>query len=162
MIGDVLAVALNEKTRKYFQLIARDPLQLNSDVIRAFKEEYSVDEPPEMSEIVAGEVQFYAHCITNWGVKLGFWEKVGKSPNVGNVDHILFCLTSEYGRAAGEEPIVTSDRWYVWRVFDDDYTHVGKLKGINRTAEFGVVFTPDDIAHRIITGEHKYSIPSYD
>jgi hypothetical protein len=109
-IGDLFAVNTDKMTRKFFQLIARDPQQLNSDVIRAFKEEYSVDEPPEMSEIVAGEVQFHAHCVTNWGVKLGFWEKVGRSPDICKIDHVLFCYTPEYGRAVGEEPIVTSDR----------------------------------------------------
>jgi hypothetical protein len=160
--GDVFAVNIDDKSTKFFQLIARDPRQLNSDVIRAFKEVYSPDELPRIEEIVAGEVQFYSHCVVAWGVKLGLWEKIGKSPNVGRVDHILFCLTSEYARTKGEAPIVRSDKWYIWRIVDDEYTRVGKLEGENKKAEFGVVFNPYSIAHRIRTGEHQYPIPSYD
>jgi hypothetical protein len=68
--GDVFAVNIDDKTRKFFQLIAFDLTQLNSDVIRAFKEVYSSDELPRIEEIVAGEVQFYSHCVVAWGVKL--------------------------------------------------------------------------------------------
>ncbi len=161
-IGDVFAVKIDDKSQKFFQLIAFDPLQLNSDVVRAFNEVYSATETPPMDRIVAGEVQFFSHCIVTWGVKLGLWEKVGKSRNVGEIEQILFCLTPEYARRKGEERLVRSDKWYVWRIVDHAYTHVGKLRGENQNAEFGVVFTPHDIAYRIRTGQHEYPIPSYD
>ena len=35
-IGDIFSVNINETEKKYFQLIAFDQTQLNSDVIRAF------------------------------------------------------------------------------------------------------------------------------
>ena len=69
-IGDVFSVKVSENEKKYFQLIAFDLTQLNSDVIRAFKKVYGIEEQPPLAEIVNGEVEFYAHCVTKWGVKL--------------------------------------------------------------------------------------------
>jgi len=158
-IGDVFAVNVDDKTRKFFQLIAFDLTQLNSDVIRAFSKRYPIDESPKPDEIVTGEVEFYAHCVTNWGVKLGFWEKYGKSKEVGELSHILFRDTPDYGRAVWEEPVLISERWYVWRIGDEDFTRVGKLEGENRRAEIGLVIDPNSIVHRMRTGE--YDFPFY-
>lgn len=36
-IGDVFEVKIDETSKKYFQYIANDMTQLNSDVIRGFK-----------------------------------------------------------------------------------------------------------------------------
>ena len=96
-IGDVFCVKIDENSKKYLQLIAFDLRQLNSDVIRAFKTEYPIDEQPDLSEIVSGEVEFYAHCVTKWGVKLGYWEKAGKISDIGPLDHILFRNTNDVG-----------------------------------------------------------------
>ncbi len=158
-IGDIFSVEVDKKSRKYFQLIAFDLTQLNSDVIRAFKKTYPSDEHPDPLEIVNGEVEFYSHCVTKWGVKLGYWEKVGKSADVGTLDHILFRDTSDYGRAAGEEPVRVSKNWYVWHIGDEDFTSVGKLEGENRKAEIGLVINPASIVNRIRTGE--YDFPFY-
>lgn len=158
-IGDVFAVPLGNNMKKYFQLIAYDSKQLNSDVIRVFKKEYPMDESHVLEEIVSGEVEFYAHCITKWGVKLGYWEKVGKANEIGQLDHIKFRDTMDYGRKAGEEPIRVSNNWFVWRIGDVDFTDVGKLTGENRRAEIGLVINPASIVHRIRTGE--YDFPFY-
>ncbi len=158
-IGDIFSVEIGKRSQKFFQLIAFDLTQLNSDVIRAFKYEYQIDTLPDFSEIVKGEVEFYAHCVTKWGVKLGYWEKVGKSSDVGKLDHILFRDTNDYGHAPGEEPVKISTRWYVWHIGDSEFTRVGKLKGENRKAEIGLVINPASIVHRMNTGE--YDFPFY-
>ena len=62
-IGDIFSVDLEHGTKKYFQLIAYDQTQLNSDVIRAFKTEYPCGPHPDILDIVHGEVEFYAHCV---------------------------------------------------------------------------------------------------
>ena len=36
-LGDIFCVKIDENNKKYFQYIANDLTQLNSDVIRAFK-----------------------------------------------------------------------------------------------------------------------------
>jgi len=62
-IGDVFSVKLDDKNKKFFQYIANDLTQLNSDVIRSFKQKYPIDDNPELARIVEDEVDFYAHCI---------------------------------------------------------------------------------------------------
>lgn len=88
-IGNVFSVKIDETSKKYFQLIAYDLTQLNSDVIRAFNRVYPADLSPALLEIVKGEVGFYAHCVTRAGVKLGLWEKVGSNKNIGKTNHIF-------------------------------------------------------------------------
>lgn len=158
-IGDVFEVPLGGKMKKFFQVIAYDSRQLNSDVIRVFKKEHPDDDSIDLNEIVKGRVEFYAHCITKWGIKLGYWEKIGKSDDIPDLGHILFRDTTDYGRKAGEEPIRVSDNWYVWNIGDDHFTDVGKLVGENRNAEIGLVINPESIVHRMRTGE--YDFPYY-
>lgn len=160
-IGDIFSVRINEKNRKYFQLIAFDLTQLNSDVIRAFKKEYPIYVDPNLDELVKGEVEFYAHCVTKWGVKLGYWEKVGKSDDVGRLDHILFRATEDYGHKEGDSPIRVSNRWYVWRI-GGEFIDVGTLKGEHRKAEIGIVVTPYDVVDRMKTGKYSFFYPDFE
>jgi hypothetical protein len=153
-IGDVFSVKIDERNQKFFQLIAFDLTQLNSDVIRAFKTIYPIDSKPDLSEIVKGEVEFYAHCVTKWGVKMDLWEKVGHINEVGSLDHILFRDTNDYGAKPDGTIVNVSDEWYVWHINDEDFTHIGKLFDKYRKAEVGLVINPVSIAHRIRTGEY--------
>jgi hypothetical protein len=161
-IGDIFSVRIDENSRKYFQLIAFDLYQLNSDVIRAFKKVYPVDANPVLSEIAKGEVGFYAHCVTKFGIKMGLWEKVGNIPNVGQTDHIIFRDTSDYGHKRGEESIKMSEKWYIWRLGDLQTVRVGKLEGENRTAEIGLIMNPYDIITRIKTGKYPGFYPDFE
>ncbi len=130
-IGDVFVVKLENGRKKYFQLVVFDLTQLNSDVIRVFKTSYSEDNNCNLSEIINDEVDFYAHCVTKWGIQLGFWEKVGKSLEVGNND-VLF-------RSSSDDPKTKiSDNWWIWKV-NEQQQYVGKLEGENRLAEIGSV-----------------------
>ena len=51
-VGDVFSVKLDNEVKKYFQLIAFDLTQLNSDVIRAFKKVYPIHATPTLLDIV--------------------------------------------------------------------------------------------------------------
>lgn len=160
-IGDVFSVKINEKTKKYFQLIAYDLTQLNSDVIRAFKDEYSIDYKPNIAEIISGEVDFHAHCVTKLGLKMNLWEKVGNSKEVGDLAQILFRGSSDSGSKSGEK-LKVSNKWYVWRINDDDVTRVGKLQGENRNAELGIVVNPFDVVERMKTGKYNFFYPDFE
>lgn len=160
-IGDMFSARVNEKNKKYFQLIAFDLTQLNSDVIRAFKKEYPIEVDPDLQEIVKGEVEFYAHCVTKWGVKLGYWEKVGRLSEVGNPDQILFRDTNDYGHQEGEEPIRVSNDWYVWRI-NEDFQDVGKLEGENRTAFAGLVINPLGIIELLKGRKYPPNYPDFE
>ena len=160
-IGDVFSVKITDSSKKYFQLIAFDLMQLNSDVIRAFKQVYPLDINPDLQEIVNGEVDFYAHCVTKFGLKMNLWEKVGSISDVGKIDHILFRDTNDAGSKPGEQ-VKVSHKWYVWHINDKDFTTVGKLQGENRKAEIGVVVNPYDIVERIKTGKYSFFYPGFE
>jgi hypothetical protein len=76
-VGDIFSSKVEDSHKKYFQYISNDSTQLNSDVIRSFNKSYPIDEVPDLKDVVKDEVTFYAHCVIKWGVKMGFWEKVG-------------------------------------------------------------------------------------
>jgi hypothetical protein len=160
-IGDVFSVKIDNHSKKYFQYIISDLTQLNSDVIRAFKKVYLIDTNPDLSEIVNGEVEFYAHCVTKLGLKMNYWESVGNIANTGNTTNILFRDTNDYGSKPGEQ-IKVSNNWYVWKINDNDFTRVGKLEGENRKAEVGIVISPDSIVHRMQTGKYDFVYPDYE
>ena len=160
-IGDMFSVVIDDHTKKYFQYVANDLTQLNSDVIRAFKKSYPLSEKAVLPAIVKGEVEFYAHCVTKWGVKMNFWEKVGNCNDVGTVD-VYFRGTNDYGHKVGEEPVKVSHNWYVWKINDDKFTSVGKLEGKYQKSEIGLVINPESIIYRMRTGEYDFkAYPSY-
>ncbi|MDT3738619.1 MAG: hypothetical protein RO257_03855 [Candidatus Kapabacteria bacterium] len=161
-IGDIFSVKISENKKKFFQLIAYDLLQLNSDVIRAFKKEYPIDVIPEFSVLIIEEVEFYAHCIIKFGIKLNCWEKIGNILEVGKTENIIFRATNDYGHKQGEEPIRVSKSWYVWRINDNDFTEIGKLEGENRKAEIGIVFDTYSIVHRMKTGQYGGFYPDFE
>lgn len=160
-IGDIFSVPINEKEKRYMQLIAFDLTQLNSDVVRVFKKVYSIDAQPSSDEIINDEIFFYAHCVTKFGVKLNLWEKVDKNLNVGNIKIPVFKSTNDYGHKQGEEPIRISYDWYIWHI-NDDRIRVGKLEGENRKAEIGLVVNPYDIVERAKTGKYGFFYPDFE
>lgn len=155
-IGDVFSVKIDDNSKKYFQYINSDITQLNSDVIRVFKKIYPINSNPDLLEVVKGEVEFYAHCVTKWGIKLGFWKKVGNIENVGKTDSILFRDSSDYG----SPEIKISNNWWVWKI-NQKQKQVGALEGEYRNAEIGIVISPDSIVHRMRTGEYDFKYPAY-
>ena len=155
-LGDVFSARISDTEKKYFQLIAFDLTCLNSDVIRAFAKIYTINEKPELSEIMRGKVQFYAHCVTKTGLKMGFWEKVGNSEEVGNTDTILFRETNDLGRYPRQK--IISEDWYIWKI-NKPTINIGKLSSDYKNAEIGVVLNPENIIYRMRFG--VYNMPYY-
>ncbi|GGZ39210.1 hypothetical protein GCM10007049_35710 [Echinicola pacifica] len=155
-IGDIFSVKINDSSKKYFQYIVSDLTQLNSDVIRAFKKVHPVNANlDDLTEIVNGEVEFYAHCVTKLGLKMGYWEKIGNTNDVGNFDDVLF-------RSSGDNPQTkVSQDWWVWKI-NEEQRQVGKLEGENRKAEVGSVIPPDSIVHRMQTGKYDFVYPEFE
>jgi len=154
-IGDVFMVKINDTSKKYFQYIINDLTQLNSDVIRVFKKVYPYDTNPVISEIVNDEIDFYAHCVTKWGVKFGYWEKVGNIHEVGQCD-ALFRSVGD----SGNQTVKISENWWVWKI-NEKQRWVGKLEGENRKSEIGSVIPPDSVFHRIKTGKYDFVYPGF-
>jgi hypothetical protein len=157
-IGDIFFARLDDKNKKYLQYVTNDLTQLNSDVIRVFIKKYPIDDSPDLSEVVKGDVEFYAHCVTKWGVKLGAWEKMGNIADVGSVN-VLFKGTNDYGSRPGEQ-VKISEKWFVWKI-NESFIDVGRLEGVNKQAEIGVVINPLSIVHRMRTGEYDFVYPQY-
>ncbi len=156
-IGDVFSAKIDDNNKKYFQYIVRDLTQLNSDVIRAFRKVYPINANPDLSEIINGEVEFYAHCVTKLGIKMGYWEKVGNVSNLGKTGHILFRDSGDYGNSQ----IKISQDWWVWKI-NEEQKRVGKLVGENQKAEIGLIINPESIVYRMRTGEYDFkAYPSY-
>ncbi len=154
-IGDIFSVNIDGSNKKYFQYIVNDLTQLNSDVIRTFKKVYSINANPSLSEIVNGEVEFYAHCITKLGLKMGYWEKIGNTANLGEFDDILF-------RTSEDDPQTKiSLNWWVWKI-NEEQRRVGKLERRYQKAEVGSVIPPDSLVHRMQTGKYDFVYPDYE
>jgi hypothetical protein len=154
-MGDPFVVKL-EDSQKYFQYVADDMTQLNSRVIRTFKKKYQAGSDPDLTEIVQGEIDFYAHTSINPGIKMGLWEKAGKAPIYGNID-VIFRQSKDYG----ENKVAISERWYVWRI-NEEFQYVGKLKRENRNAEIGTVEPPFGIVYRMKTGMFYGYYPGFE
>ena len=156
-IGNVFQVHTTKGRVKFFQYIGNDATQLGSNVICAFKQEYSLDESVNLALVTQGEVDFYAHCFLRLGINMDCWTKAGKA-DVAIDRAPIFRDTYDYGRAVWEEPILFSTDWVVWRM-NQPMQSVGKLEGENQMAEIGLVMNPVDITHRMRLG--AYDLPFY-
>ncbi|RLJ30847.1 hypothetical protein CLU97_0243 [Chryseobacterium sp. 7] len=161
-IGDIFSVTLDNGNKKYFQYIANDLTQLNSDVIRSFKKEYLSNVQPDWSELLSSEIDFHAHTMINIGVKQKLFIQEGKSIVYPNIKAILFRDTNDYGVKVGEKPLEISENWFVWNINDIDFTIVGRLEGENRKAEIGIVMPPFAIVERIKTGKFNFVYPDFE
>lgn len=145
-VSDVFCANIDGKYKRYLQYIVSDLTQLNSDVVRVFKEKYPIDAEPKLDEVVKGEVDFYAHCVVSGGVKRGLWEKVGKCADVGDIENIIFKDKGEYVR---EE----QDDWCIWKINQDFIpVSIDNLERIYKNSYFGIVFTPEDVFYKMKNG----------
>lgn len=156
-IGDIFAAKIDENNKKYFQYVANDLTQLNSDVIRVFKEKYPIDANPDLLEVVKGDIEFYAHCVIKWGIQDGLWGKVGKIRDVGEIN-VLFRDTNDLAQVPGEEPVKISDKWYIWKIGYEFY-RIGMMTEEYKKAEYGLVFHPTQIIYRMQNGKYMTKFP---
>jgi len=154
--GDVFEVFLDDGLKGYFQFISLDSTQLNSEVVRVFKQKHKVDEEPILDEIVKGSVYFYVHIMIKLGVKKNFWNKIG---NVKLEDD----LTLPYFRSSrdyGNPEVKVSKNWYVWQV-NEEMVAVGELNDNQKKFDVGVVYALSEIPTILNTGKTKFFYPSY-
>ena len=159
-IGDVFKVEINESQVKYFQLIAFDLLQLNSDVIRGFESIYLKTDSPSIEQIVNDKTAFYAHCVTKFGIKMNLWEKVGNSNQVGNLENIIFRSSDDYGDERFRDETI-SENWHIWKLGDENFTKIKKLEGENRNSFIGMVINPLGIIELIKGNKYPPLYPDF-
>lgn len=153
-VGDVFVVTFDEGTKRYLQYVLSDLTQLNSDVVRVFKTVYSQTDEPSLEQVVADEVDFYAHCVTKWGLEAGVWNRIGNKPDFGKVD-VLFRSSGDVGK-----DIKVSENWWVWKP-NEQQQFIGRLDEKFKRAELGSVVRPTDIVHRMKTGGYDFAYPGY-
>ena len=96
-LGDVFEVRLNSREKKYFQYVANDYTQLNSNVIRAFSSKYPLRATPDLHVVLSGDVEFHAHVVILWGLKIR-----------GSYGRKLVMLRSRLDPTCGSETAMTS------------------------------------------------------
>ena len=144
-IGDVFEVPISPSQKRYIQYVVSDLTQLNSDVIRAFKRVYDIDDKPSLHDIVSDDVDFFMHTATKLGIKMDLWSLYGNSDETGDYRHVVFRNSYDLGNPQ----VKISERWYVWHVNDEDFEYVGKMSGKYRKSEMGLVFSPRGVVERL-------------
>ena len=148
-IGDIYYVTLEDGSRIYLQYVAIDTKQLHSSVIRVFKRKYLSEENVDLEEVVCGEVWFYAHTILRIAAHEGWWVKVGKSKNLGDMNNIKFRLYWE----GNTNHLTVSHNWYVWTI-NQESKHIGDLVGEYKAYSMGYVYPPYAVYQKILTGKY--------
>jgi len=148
-VGDIFCVELSEY-KVYFQFIAVDSSYLNSTTIRVFYKKYPLDYVFDAEEVVRDEIMFCAHTMLQPGLKQNIWTKVGKSKDLGDLEHVLFRTTSDWSPQR-----LKSYRWWVGGI-NKEYEMIGELTyEYKKKTNMGCVFPPIDIVKRIETGEYR-------
>ena len=157
-VGNIYEFVLPNENKRYFQFIGKDSTQLYGHVIRIFQKEYGKSETPTVEEIIAGNVEIYAHTFVNGGVTLGFWKYFGISKDTGSLD-IVFRDAEDYGERPRENFV--SHKWYVWKM-NGPMVDVGTLPPKYYTAPVGLVFSPYSVKDYLENGTYgmKY-YPDY-
>jgi hypothetical protein len=109
--GDIFCVSVNGKSR-YFQYIDDDKSQLGSNVICAFKGEFSSHSHPNLGELQTTGVDFYAHVLLKAGEKMKIWSKQQTSLEICPVADVWFRDVADSGNLS---PGIT-ENWILWRV----------------------------------------------
>ena len=146
---------MDESTVRFFQYVADDRSQLDSNVVRAFQETHDAQESPDLQRIASGEVHFHAHVFLATGVEQGFWRKIGHAKPPSKVG-VLFRDSNDYGDPA----VKVSRDWYVWKT-SSRFKDVGELKPRYQEAEIGVVVPPESLVHRMRNGRYDFIYPDF-
>lgn len=154
-IGDIFCAEINGLYKVYFQYIMDDLSQLNSPIIRVFKTKYDISLQPTIDIIISDEIDFYAHVVVSWGVKMGLWYKVGKCKYEEQVE-LIFRSAKDFAYVNSG----VSEQWVIWKP-NCQRVFVGKLPEEYYSSETGYVHPPNEIITRISTGSYSYPEPRY-
>ena len=113
-----------------------------------------MDYIPDISEIITGEVEFYAHTVLRMGIADGIWYKVGKSLELGDYRDVFFRIDGDIDR------VERSVKWYVWKI-NEPFIYVGKLPEKYYEADDGSVMPYENLIARFKTGKYSYFFPAY-
>lgn len=154
-IGDLYEVRLDDSAVRYFQCVTEDETQLNSDVVRVFKNTYEAGAAVDANDVVVDEISFHAHVFVAIGLKEGAWRYAGYAQPPKSID-VLFRDSDDYGNPE----VAVSRNWFVWKP-NCRAKSVGKLSSKFQRAEIGVVVPPDSLIYRMRHGAYDFLYPDY-
>ena len=157
--GDLFEVKLESDAVVYFQYLLLDPCQLNSEVIRVFNYRGLTDESFDYNMVFSSGVNFYAHVIIQFGLKMDLWRRIGNYQLEYNFKPPLFRDTFGQDEEYDGNRIMykKSNSWNIWQAGDDFESRrvIGYINNEFRTVDIGLVYPPREIIHRIETGEYS-------
>ena len=144
----ILGLRVKKGYKRYFQYIAKDTACLNGRVIRVFKRRYPLNYVMNIEEILTDKVDFYTHTMLSVGIKANAWQKVGKSKDVGDYEHVLFRARDFWG-----------DGWNIWHI-NGEYETVKRLTfKMQKETYPGFIFPYPDIVYKIKYGWYPGTMP---
>lgn len=161
--GDVFKIRVSEKEVGFFQYLLLDPCQLNSEVIRVFNFRGNEKDKINLELIFSSGIDFYSHVIIKSGIRLGLWNKVENYPIEKDFDAPYFRDTFGHDDEYEGNKIIykKSNSWNIWQAgySFDSRKNIGFLSKEYELIDIGIVYSPNEVIHRMLTG--KYSYPYY-
>lgn len=163
--GDVFSAKIGNNNKCYFQLITKDLYQLYSSVIRVFHKIYSVDSNPSIEEIVKDEIMFYSYTFIQWGIKLGYWDKIGHDKNFkfNVIPELYFATCQDFIRDKdlNHIPINPLENFDLWKICEPS-KKIGIIPSkIISKVEVGLIYSAPAIIYRMKTGYFNNTDPAY-
>lgn len=153
-VGELYKIDSLEPAR-YFQFVAIDKTQLNSDAIAVF--EYQGNIPIDTKgnanlELLAhSNVDFYTHTTVKAGEEKNLWAKIGEASLVNYSDALFKRVALKDDDLFLESHEVSSYKnWFIWKI-NEEGKNVTDIKKYSKSWR-GEIFPPEDIIYRIKKG----------
>jgi hypothetical protein len=147
--GDIFEVPVGNG-KMYFQYIGLDLTQLNSEVIRSFKNVYSKEESPNIDEIINDEIEFHAHTMIRLGYNMELYKKFGNSTR-----NLVENVTWRQSEDSGDPKVKISKRWVTWKTGKEMVKIKYNIEELSKT-EIGSVHNPIDVVEKMKNGDYQY------
>lgn len=158
-IGDIYVVKDNEHDR-YFQLIAIDSTELNSDVIAIFKLKTKGRASATPTDITTSGIEFCVHTTVSAGVRQGLWKKIGTA-DVGEYSKVLFKGVKYPNDGLPDIESYEANSyhsWIVWHI-NGEWQQVGADIDRYKDAYLGGIYPPESVIYRI--KHHRFEGPAF-
>ena len=145
--GNVFCVEVEGLHKRFFQYLGNDLKCLGGNLVRVFKKRYPMEYEPVIEDIISDKVDFYKYTWVYWGVKDGFWYRVGTSKDLGNLEKIYFIDDGANGLRDGYV-----EEWSIYEAFSGERIYCGKLSAKYQILERRYIFPPKFVSERICEG----------
>lgn len=152
--GDIFEVPLKDKTKGYFQFIAKDDEYMAGHLVRAFDYVSTSESSLVPQEITKCEIKFYGYTRVFEGTKDGLWSKIGNVTIENNFKPPMFRQTPE--------PYSITKKSFKWNIFQagsPDRKFIGELTDDYKKLNPAGIFPPSAIVKWIETGWHGFMEP---